>query len=317
MLVGFQYLEQGICVGRQFFPIVKMEWAEGNLLHEYTERHLRSPQALRQLADEWRRTIDSLKKSGIAHGDLQHGNIFVVRGKIRLVDYDGMYVPALRGNPPAAERGHRNFQHPKRTEQDYDENMDNFSALVIYLSLLAVAAEPRLWNDFHTGENLILSEADFKSPGQKDVWKRLKKSPDAEVRRLADALEGCYRGLVSGVPTLKTVLKGSQLTVADWLALSNALGISPQSPPPTISIPDWLRLKDFYEKERQTRLPPPPRPSVICSKGHLINKPSFYRRCPVCGEALYGYRSCPHCHKSIPDRSTICPQCREQTGWSW
>ena len=39
-----------------------------------------------------------LERHGIAHGDLQHGNLLVAAdGTFRLVDYDGMYVPALRG----------------------------------------------------------------------------------------------------------------------------------------------------------------------------------------------------------------------------
>jgi thiamine kinase-like enzyme len=41
----------------------------------------------------------ALNRAGVAHGDLQHGNILVANGKPKLIDYDGMYVPALRAYP--------------------------------------------------------------------------------------------------------------------------------------------------------------------------------------------------------------------------
>jgi len=84
----------------------------------------------------------------------------VAGGHIRLVDYDGMFVPGLRGNAPD-ERGNDQFQHPTRSKQDHDEGVDRFAALVIYLSLRALAVDPHLWEEFHTGENLILSRDDF------------------------------------------------------------------------------------------------------------------------------------------------------------
>src|SRR5438034_11486371 len=66
----------------------------------------------------------------MAHGDLQHGNILVRGGSIHLVDYDGMWVPALKGRH-ATETGHRAYQHPERSEQDYGQEIDRFSVLVI------------------------------------------------------------------------------------------------------------------------------------------------------------------------------------------
>src|SRR6266540_4155527 len=51
---------------------------------------------------------------------LKHGNILVRGGSIQLVDYDGMWVPALRGRH-ATEIGHRAYQHPERSEQDYGQ----------------------------------------------------------------------------------------------------------------------------------------------------------------------------------------------------
>ncbi len=205
ILVEFQYLDQGIRVDGQWYPIVKMAWVPGESLSLYVEGHLHRPQDLRRLADEWRKTVASLRQNDIAHGDLQHGNIKVDRGQIKLIDYDGMYVPALRSNPPR-EFGARHYQHPQRAESDYGENIDNFSSLVIYLSLLALAAEPRLWTTYTMSENLILRDTDFKSPGRTPLWQQLMASPNPEVPRLATLLAGYCRGPVAAVPSLEAVV---------------------------------------------------------------------------------------------------------------
>jgi hypothetical protein len=206
-LVGFSYLDQGIRVDGHWFPIVKMEWAGGELLSQYVGSNVDQPAVLRRLANEWRGVVGSLRRGSMAHGDLQNGNIKVVGGKIRLIDYDGMYVPTLRGQAPG-EIGVRHFQHPWRASGDFGPEIDNFSALVIHLSLLAVAAEPALWADFFQDENLVLTQSDFKAPGQTPTWSRLQASPDPEVRRLATLLDGVCRGSVADVPDLDAVLRG-------------------------------------------------------------------------------------------------------------
>src|SRR5437667_53761 len=95
------------------------------------------PATLEALRAKWVTLVRHLEAAQVAHGDLQHGNILVRGGSIQLVDYDGMWVPALRGRK-ATELGHRAYQHPERSEQDYGQEIDRFSALVIYLSLPAL-----------------------------------------------------------------------------------------------------------------------------------------------------------------------------------
>jgi formylglycine-generating enzyme required for sulfatase activity len=205
-LVGFEYQSQGIRVRGQQFPVVKMEWVEGDVLPAYVERHLKSPGALRKLAAQWRGLVNSLRGNHLAHGDLQHGNILVTaQDQIKLVDYDAMYIPALGGrNSP--ELGHVNFQHPQRAARDYDAGLDSFSALVIYLSLRALAVEPGLWKPFHTGENLLLAAPDYKAPARSDAFKRLKRSPDARVAALAAQLERCCLHAVTQMPDFEAVV---------------------------------------------------------------------------------------------------------------
>lgn len=205
VLVGFQYLAAGILLRGARYPVVRMEWAEGRLLDTYVQAALGDQECLRRLADEWRRVVAMVRARGVAHGDLQPGNVVVSdSGKICLVDYDGFYVPALQGRP-SGEVGQPNCQHPARGRDDYGDYLDAFPALVIYLSILALSKDPDLW-EFNNGQNLILSAEDFQDPGRTPVWDRLAHSPDPLVRTLTLRLDGACRLPVAAVPTLDELL---------------------------------------------------------------------------------------------------------------
>ncbi|WP_157968620.1 hypothetical protein [Streptomyces geranii] len=202
--VGFDFLEQGVLVGREWYPAVKMTWIQGTGLIPWIERNLGDPSALHTLADNFLAMTADLERNGIAHGDLQHGNLLVAAGgTFRLVDYDGMYVPALRGEQ-ATENGHRNYQSPSRTAADFGPAMDRFSAWTIELALLAVATDPGLWTQLHDrhGEFLILSEPDFKDPATSLAWPVLLTHPDRGVRELAGRVKGFLGEPASGLPPL-------------------------------------------------------------------------------------------------------------------
>ena len=103
--VDFQYREQGIRVAQGWYPVLKMDWVEGQLLNELVRDNLRRRKVLEGLGQIWLRMAHRLRSAGIAHGDLQHGNVSLVRGSkaaslaVRLIDYDGMFVPALAHHP--------------------------------------------------------------------------------------------------------------------------------------------------------------------------------------------------------------------------
>ena len=146
-------------------------------------------------------------------------------GRIRLVDYDGMYLPKFSGER-SPELGHKNYQHPERSADHYGEYIDNFPSLVIYLSLLAVASDPNLWH-FYNDDNLILTRSDYETPGKSEVLQRLKSSDDATVAKLAESLEECCTMPVQEVPDLETILRSiPQSTVGAPQAAS-----APQTPP--------------------------------------------------------------------------------------
>jgi uncharacterized protein YjbI with pentapeptide repeats len=188
-LVDFEFLPQGILVKGEWYPILKMDWVQGSEIDRYIGEHIDDSQVLLRLDQQLKQLQKDLQQVGIAHGDLQHGNIMVdSQGELKLVDYDGMYVPALRGAPPL-EVGHPNYQPPMRSSKDFSDRLDEFSFEVISLSLRALASQPNLWETFHEdNKNLIFRQNDFQEPELSPVFQLIANIPDDETRALCDRL---------------------------------------------------------------------------------------------------------------------------------
>lgn len=202
-LTQFQYFPYGILVAGRRFPTLIMQWVEGPTLDVYLEDVIDRPEVLRHLADEWLKLMARLREAGIAHGDLQHGNIIVEHGQLRLIDLDGMFVPAMSGLQ-ASEVGHQHFQHPARDARLFDTTIDDFSALVIYLSLISLAERPELWDEYHD-ENLIFTKADFLDPASSPLFTKIK-SIGTEHLRLAEILQTAAGSSPSETPCLVDIV---------------------------------------------------------------------------------------------------------------
>ena len=137
---GTTWLDGAITVNRAPWPVLTMDWIDGRTLNEYVDFLVAGSNAaaLTTLAGRWRELVALLQRSEFAHGDLQHGNVMVDQdGQLRLVDFNGVWIPQLTGQSPPTEFGHPNYQHP--LHHNWDRWLDTFSALVIYISLVALA----------------------------------------------------------------------------------------------------------------------------------------------------------------------------------
>src|SRR5262249_13615416 len=124
--VDFDFQQSGIRVRQQVFPIVRMDWVEGDTLGVWLDKHVDYPQGLAKARADFVAIARYLAQNGIAHGDIQNGNVMVANGAVKLIDYDGMFVPGMRaGN--GSETGHRHFQHPQRRTASFGPQMDRFS----------------------------------------------------------------------------------------------------------------------------------------------------------------------------------------------
>ncbi len=204
----FVYLADGLRIKGGTFPIVKMAWVQGQHLDRCVEGLLDKPRELAALREKFRTLVKDIEHAKFAHGDLQHGNILVTGRDLLLIDYDGMWVPALIGRQ-ATEIGHRAYQHPKRGMTDYGPHLDRFSALVIYLSLRALEIDRKLWDTYYTGDNLLFVREDFNEVGRSPVWGDLAALKNAEVTYLAGILAAMVGRPVKDLPRLEAVLSQS------------------------------------------------------------------------------------------------------------
>ena len=202
--VGFRYVDAGVVVRGRPYPVLVMEWVNARQLIPWIEEKLPDRAALARLTGRFAELVAGLEAAGIAHGDLQHGNLLVTaRGELKLIDYDGMYVPALR-NSPAMELGQPNYQHPRRTSGDYGPWLDRFSARVIHLSLAALSEDPGLWARLHKpgGEYLLLQKYDLEDLSASPSLAALG-AVNAQLRDKADELLDLVRKPLDAIPPLE------------------------------------------------------------------------------------------------------------------
>src|SRR6266702_240681 len=210
--VDFDFQQSGISVRQRIFPIVRMDWVAGDTLGISLDKHFDDPRAIEKARADFVTIARFLEREGIAHGDIQNGNVMVANGDIKLIDYDGMFVPGMRpGN--GSETGHRHFQHPDRRVANFGPGMDRFSFIALDLSLKAVIEDKSLYSKFREGgETVVFKANDFADPANSDIFRRLLAMPKLkeQARRFAAICEAP----LAAVPTLDEYLAGRNVPAA-------------------------------------------------------------------------------------------------------
>ncbi len=207
--VQFEYLSKGLRANGSWLPILKMEWVAGEDLASYVSTNVKNSAKMSALCIRFKKMMQDLQTAGLAHGDLQHGNILVVGDELRLVDYDGMYVPGTKGLK-ATELGHRNFQHPARDSALFNEKMDNFSAWSIYVSLFCLSRDPGLWKTLKGGDEcLLFKHSDYVTPARSSAFYTLESSKDREIVRHAKILRSLINEKPDDVPFLNDPVRNT------------------------------------------------------------------------------------------------------------
>lgn len=156
--VDYKYYNNAILISGQFYPAVVMDWCDGEDLKDYISSNINDSEKMMDLAKQFKNMVKYFHEHEISHGDLQHGNIRIrPNGSICVLDYDSMYVPALKGKFEYI-KGLPSFQHP--TARDANEclnpKVDYFSESVIYLALMLLIKDPSLWTNEVKGCDDIL-----------------------------------------------------------------------------------------------------------------------------------------------------------------
>ena len=164
-ITSVKYMEKEIFVDSncedEEFPVLLMDWIEGETMETYIAANYTDTHAMSMLCYRFCKMAAWLRSQSFAHGDIKPDNIMVrPDGTLTLVDYDGMFVPAMKGQK-SPTIGTKDFSHPLRTIDDFDETIDDFALASIALSLKAISLNPSLLQTYGASDRLLFSAADF------------------------------------------------------------------------------------------------------------------------------------------------------------
>ena len=172
-ITSVKYMEKELFVDSQCeedeFPVLLMDWVEGETMEAYIASNYHNQSAMSMLCYRFGKMAAWLRTQSFSHGDIKPDNIIVrPDGSLTLVDYDGMFVPSMKGSQ-SPTIGTRDFSHPLRTVDDFDETIDDFSLASIALSLKAISMKSTLLDIYGASDRLLFSENDYRNPSNSKV----------------------------------------------------------------------------------------------------------------------------------------------------
>ena len=172
-ITSVKYMEKELFVDSQCeedeFPVLLMDWVEGETMETYIAANYHNQSAMSMLCYRFGKMAAWLRSQSFAHGDVKPDNIIIrPDGSLTLVDYDGMFVSSMKGcKSPTI--GTKDFSHPLRTMDDFDETIDDFSLASIALSLKAISMKSTLLDIYGASDRLLFSEKDYRTPSNSKV----------------------------------------------------------------------------------------------------------------------------------------------------
>lgn len=225
--IDFEYEDNGIVVNGAVYPTTRMKWISGRDIKDYICYNRNNRHKLFKLATDFFAMTQDLHRLSIAHGDLQYENIIVNQyGKIFLIDYDSMYVPALSYmNSKNSTNGKEGYQHPAREKcVNSNPKLDYFSEVVILTSILAIAYNPGLIDKYNMedSDTMLFKKDDFRNFTSSGIY--------SELSSLGDLL-------VVLLNVLSSYLREQDITKLEPLELA----VNKANPRCVIKIEDFLK----------------------------------------------------------------------------
>lgn len=302
--VDFEYIDKGIIVNGDVYPVCYMEWIQGKVFSQFIDENIDNRYAIEMLANRFLSMVKELHRHKISHGDIGDDNIMVVPNlptfDLKLVDYDCLHVPTLQDlNYQHNLQGNPNYQHPKRYKYS-NEKADYFSELVIYLSLLAYAEKPDLWRKGQE-KRLLFREDDFRNPSGSATFKLLE-TLSLRIKILSSVLKiFCNEGDTNNLLPLEQLIQENAIPISDttssppviqnYAGLSVFLCHSSNDKSQVRELYKFLKLEKFnpwLDEEKlipgqdwQTEIPKAVRKAdvvIVCLSRGAINKKGYIQK---------------------------------------
>ena len=173
-ITSVKYLDKEIFVDSSCeedeFPVLLMDWIDGETMENYIAENYQDNYIMAMLCYRFCKMAAWLRSQQFAHGDIKPDNIMVrPDGNLTLVDYDGMFVPAMKGQK-SPTIGTKDFSHPLRTVDDFNETIDDFALASIALSLKAISLRPSLLDEYGGADRLLFSVEDYRDLSNSNVF---------------------------------------------------------------------------------------------------------------------------------------------------
>ena len=188
-ITSVKYLEKELFVDSNCeddeFPVLLMDWIEGETMETYIAENYTDSYEMSMLCYRFCKMAAWLRSQSFAHGDIKPDNIIVrPDGTLTLVDYDGMFVPVMKGQK-SPTIGTKDFSHPLRTIDDFDETIDDFALASIALSLKAISLDSSLLQSYGASDRLLFSATDYLDLSKSKIFTALQGLlADVEARTL-------------------------------------------------------------------------------------------------------------------------------------
>ena len=188
-ITSVRYLEKEIFVDSSCeedeFPVLLMDWIDGETMEDYIAKNHKDKYSMIMLCSRFYNLAFWLRSQPFAHGDIKPDNIMICKGdKLILIDYDGMFVPSMKGQK-SPTIGTKDFSHPLRSIDDFDNTIDDFALATILLSLHAMGQNPSLFELYGSEGRLLFANNDYLSPYSSIAFKSLKQYFQRENSHLA------------------------------------------------------------------------------------------------------------------------------------
>ena len=240
-IISVKYIEKEVCIDCQCeedkFPVLLMDWVDGDTMEAYIAANYHNQSSMSMLCYRFGKMAAWLRTQSFAHGDLKSDNIIVrPDGSLALVDYDGMFVPSMKGRK-SPTKGTKNFSHPLRTVDDFDETIDDFSLASIALTLKAISLNSTLLDLYGKSDRLLFSEEDYRNPSKSKV-----------ISALQELM--CNKDLCTLYSLFMLALAKKELSLCSYMLFVGEKPIQPQSIEDLSTKATEEELKDAYIDDR-------------------------------------------------------------------